>query len=213
MRNLDSAIEFPRSRLGTEGTARSLTGPKYLDAQHARDHQTQRILRDAGAQGIIARLRVGVEADLEARLLPAARLRAGLEVVDLAVLAQHLGLLALVHEEVAVGGEQREPRAPRHLVVLQRERPEGAPPGLDLGYRPAAARARAEAFARRRLGVLGPELEAAFDAEGSEEIGGDGGREPLELYRYKVALATSSGLQLYLFPFTSGWFWVGGMYL
>ena len=38
-----------------------------------------------------------------------------------------------------------------------------------------------EAAAGGGGGVLSPELEAAFDAEGGEEVGVDGGREPLQL--------------------------------
>lgn len=46
----------------------------------------------------------------------------------------------------------------------------------------------AEAPAWRGRGVFGPEFEAAFDAEGGEEVGVDGGGEPLELLSVVLAL-------------------------
>lgn len=120
-RDLQRKVELPGPRRRAERGSHRIACPENLDGLHARDDETEGVLRDAGAQRVVARFRVRVEADLEARLLPAVWLGEGLEVVDLAVIGQHLRLLALKHGEVPVRREQREPRVPRHLVVLHGE--------------------------------------------------------------------------------------------
>lgn len=154
--DLDGKVEFAGSCRSTERTSDGVAGPEYLDAQHPRDHEAQGVLRHAGAQGSVAWLGVRVEADLEAGLLSPVRLRAGLEIVHLAVLAQHLGLLAFVHGQVAVGGKQRKPCASRDLVVLDGKGPEGVSAGSYFGYGPPVAGSRTKASSGGRRGVFGP---------------------------------------------------------
>lgn len=121
--DLDGQVELPRAGRGAERTGDGVPRSEDLDRVHSGDHQTEGISGYTRSQSRVARFRVRVKPDLETSLLSAVWLGAGLEVVDLGVVGNSLGLFAFVDREVSVGSEQGEISISRCLVMFNGERP------------------------------------------------------------------------------------------
>lgn len=79
-----------------------------------------------------------------------------------------------------MGVKQREIRVSRVRVVFDGEGEEGRPVrGARLPNGAVALRVEAAALEGREGWIFDPELEFAVDANGGEQVGVDGGREPL----------------------------------
>ena len=182
--DLDGEVEL----LGRRGHADVGVGlvarPVHLDRVHARHDEPQGLGLDTRPQRRVAGLRVRVEADLEANLLASPGPLADGELVDDAHLGQVLGLVVLVDHQPPVGGEERKVGLPGLLVVLDAEGPVRRLGRARVEGR-AATGAAAEPATGCGGGVLGPEAEAALDAEGGYEVRIDGRREPLELTAFQ----------------------------